>query len=291
MNYKIFIIIFISFFLSACSREQGLLFRYYLKKGNEFFHKQYYEDSKKEYRKAINESQYLKYLAENNKAIIDYELKDFDLALLDLERISSAYCNLEEKKQHCDEIFYNLGNTYYRIGEKNEDNKLKIENWQKAVSSYQKTLEINKDDMQAKENIEFILKLLEENQQTKNASSSPQKKEEGENQEGREKEEEGKENNNLKKEGEQKSEQDKNIEQNKEDQKLDKETNAKIDQYLQDMEEAQKNNQKYFQQKPNKEKNQDPLADFFKNDPFFEEFFNEDFGGFDDNENSNKKDW
>lgn len=59
--------------------------------------------------------------------------------------------------------YYNMGNTYYRMDKLPE-----------AIESYKKCLEINPDDEDAKYNIEFIKKKLEEEQKKKEQPSQSQ---------------------------------------------------------------------------------------------------------------------
>jgi len=155
---KFYLLLFL-IILSGCSSET--LFRYYNKKGNDNFDKNYLKDAKANYQKALEYSQKSKYISENNQAIANYEMMDYQKSRERLEKNIYIHCE-EEKNKYCDELYYNLGNTYYKLGEKEEQEEKKKELWDKAIASYQKTLELNPEDNQAQENIDFILSQLEQ---------------------------------------------------------------------------------------------------------------------------------
>jgi len=162
-NFRILFILFLSLFLSSCSRSP-YLFSHYLNKGNNDFSKKQYEESKKNYKKAGDYFLDKAYLAENNYAISDYVLKNYKKAQEKLEKELEINCS-NKKEDYCDQLYYNLGNTYYRLGEQEEDDKMKISSWQKAVELYKKDLEINSNDIEAQENIDFIEGKIKEKQQ------------------------------------------------------------------------------------------------------------------------------
>ena len=58
--------------------------------------------------------------------------------------------------------FYNLGNALYRAGERGPDANEKISRWEKAVESYQGAVQLDPQDADAKYNLEFVKKKLEE---------------------------------------------------------------------------------------------------------------------------------
>jgi len=62
------------------------------------------------------------------------------------------------------QAYYNLGNTQYRIGQKTEKENPQqtIQVWEQALQSYQNSLQLKKDDADAKFNYEFVKKKLEQ---------------------------------------------------------------------------------------------------------------------------------
>jgi len=85
--------------------------------------------------------------------------------------------------------FYNLGNTHYRIGEQTEktDKPKAIQQWQTAVQSYEHALALKSNDDDARFNLEFVKKKLEELQKQQASDSS--KKQEPKNSQEKEKNE------------------------------------------------------------------------------------------------------
>jgi len=61
-----------------------------------------------------------------------------------------------------EQSFYNLGNAHYRLGEEGEDPSKKQGNWEQAINSYESALKLNPNDPDAKHNLEFVKKKLEE---------------------------------------------------------------------------------------------------------------------------------
>ena len=58
--------------------------------------------------------------------------------------------------------YYNLGNTLYRDGEQDQETNQKIEKWGAALQSYDSALALDPQDADAKYNLEFVQKKLEE---------------------------------------------------------------------------------------------------------------------------------
>ena len=156
-NHKLSII-FLIFFLNACSSET--MFRYYNHKGGDNFSNRYLKEARDNYTKAKDYSQTSKYISGNNQAIVDYETMKYEEARETLEENIYLHCE-EQKQKYCDELYYNLGNIYYRLGEENEEERNEL--WQKAIASYQEALKLNQDDKQAQENIDFIQSKMAEN--------------------------------------------------------------------------------------------------------------------------------
>jgi Ca-activated chloride channel family protein len=58
--------------------------------------------------------------------------------------------------------YYNLGNTLYHLGEPSPDPKKKQERWEQSIANYSKALQLNTNDADAKNNLEFVKRKLEE---------------------------------------------------------------------------------------------------------------------------------
>jgi len=122
-----------------------------INKANEHYEKQEYEKASKEFRKVAKtpESHY-------NLGNALYKQGEYKKALMHYKNVVSSNQELEYKKLH------NMGNSY-----------VKLNDLQNAKRVYEKALKI-KDDNQTKENLEAVLKALEDknkdkqNQQNKN---------------------------------------------------------------------------------------------------------------------------
>ena len=164
---------FLVFALSGCS-QGGILFKYYNSRGNENYYKEYYDEANSNYNKAGENSHALKYVSDNNSSLINYRKKEFEDSSKKLEEALSLYCEKEEKPG-CDLLYYNLGDTYYRLGEQNKDKQQDY--WQKAIESYKKDLKINSEDKDAEENINFILNKIKDNKKNQDQQNEKNKEE------------------------------------------------------------------------------------------------------------------
>jgi Ca-activated chloride channel homolog len=70
--------------------------------------------------------------------------------------------------------FYNLGNTFYRVGEQQTEPGKKIENWEQSVRQYEGALKLNPKDPDAQFNLELVKKKLEELKQQQSQQSKDQ---------------------------------------------------------------------------------------------------------------------
>lgn len=132
-----------------------------------------------------------------------YESKDYEKAVNDL-------ISAQVKEPESSDIYYNLGNTYYRMNqydaaiksysgalehsdEKNKgrihynlgNSKFKKGDYKAAIEDYEKTLKYNPEDINAKENLEFTKKVMEqkkdqENKDQENNKQDQNKKEDKE---------------------------------------------------------------------------------------------------------------
>lgn len=295
------------FMLGGCSVNP--VFRYYNQKGNDEYGKEYYIDAKKDYEKGEKYSKEFGYIAKNNKAIVEYAERDYDQVSSDIESIVKEKCQ-GDVAEYCDQIFYNLGNAYYRIGESKENIDDKKSYWEKAIKSYESDLKINKDDTAAQENIDFIKQKLgelekaqkqdseqggnDENQQGDQKQEGQKQSEDDKSGEQKNGEQSGAQQSGEKgdktdagaQQGEQCQKDQGQSEQGQDGQKqgengqseadsaksLDAQTQKQVEQYMQQMENSSASLQQYFRQNKNKQENAsgDPFDDFF-NDPFFKQ--------------------
>jgi len=93
------------------------------------------------------------YLAELGSAKSLYKLKRFSEA-------KQRYLELTEKEKK-PEFLYNLGNTQTQLGE-----------YEQAIKSYEETLLLSPNDKEAKENLEYVKKLLKDESNNSSSSSS-----------------------------------------------------------------------------------------------------------------------
>jgi Ca-activated chloride channel family protein len=136
---------------------------------------------------------------------------------------------------------YNLGNTYFRLGEKEKEPQKILEQWQQATNQYNLALKVDEKDTDAKSNLEVVAKKIEElkkqqeqQQQQQQQDQQDQKKEDGQKQDQNKQEEQ---------------KQDKDSESQKQDQEKQQEEKEK--------QEQEKKNQESQQQKEQEQKKQD----------------------------------
>lgn len=82
----------------------------------------------------------------NNTASALYQMKKYQEAMEEFSQIDPEKANIPKA-----EFYYNLGNSFFRMNQ-----------FDKAVDSYKKSLIENSDDMDAKKNFELALKKLQE---------------------------------------------------------------------------------------------------------------------------------
>ncbi len=300
----------------------------------------------------LSDHPYLGYISKQNQATIAYNKKNFVDArnLLSQSLLSGCVKKddtkststekttnlLLQKNKYCDVISYNFGNTLYRIGEmiasssisttssavaiddisvsttNNNKNKKVQEMWYQAISLYQNDIAINPEDIQAQENIDFILKKLQSN------DTNDQSKKSENNTETKESDQSDKNSNNSKSQestqnkggGDDKEVDDYSTAQNKktdnesiastknknnkktDNTQLTNEASKQVDDYMDKLDQQSQRLQNYFRQNPNNTSQTQKRNGIF-NDPFFEQFFGQyKDPTFDDNiSQSLDKDW
>lgn len=175
---KILILLFFSIFLSGCSYKNELFFKRNNQQGIISFQEQQYELAQENYQKSISFLPDWSWITENNISGVLYESKKFKEAETLYSKLAETKCNIAKNETispFCENIFYGLGNTFYRLGESEKEEK-QMNQWQNAIRNYQKTLQINSQNTWAKENIEFIQKKLAEPKAEKQKQDSEKEK-------------------------------------------------------------------------------------------------------------------
>lgn len=96
----------------------------------------------------------------NNEGHAQYQNKDYDKAIENYQgNLESPQLSPEQKAN----TLYNLGNSYYRKGQGTPAEQEK--SWQAALDAYQKALQLNPQDEQAMENLNFVQQQLQKQQQ------------------------------------------------------------------------------------------------------------------------------
>lgn len=85
------------------------------------------------------------------------------------ETLSSPDIKLQQR------AYYNRGNSLFRQGEANADPAKKSETWEKSVKDFESSIKLDAQDQDAKANLEYVKKKLEElkQQQQKQNNQSP----------------------------------------------------------------------------------------------------------------------
>ncbi len=127
------------------------------KKGMEAFEKGEFDKALDHYTAAQLEA------PENNEVFYNlgnaqYKTGDYESAMNNYSKVLSS-----EKKELKQKAYYNLGNTYFRKGD-----------YEESVKQYENAIKLNPNDEQAKKNIEFVKKVIE--QQKKQQEQNDDKK-------------------------------------------------------------------------------------------------------------------
>jgi Ca-activated chloride channel family protein len=97
-----------------------------------------------------------------------YKMKDFGKALNSFSQaLLSPDVGLQSKSH------YNLGNTLFQRGDAQKKDDEKLKDWTNAVQHYEQTLKITPEDKQAKENLEFVNRKIEELKQKREQQPPP----------------------------------------------------------------------------------------------------------------------
>jgi Ca-activated chloride channel homolog len=97
-----------------------------------------------------------------------YKMKDFGKALNSFSQALLSQDAGLQGKSH-----YNLGNTLYQRGETQRKDEEKLKDWTNALQHYEQTLKLAPDNKEAKENLEYVKRKIEELKQKREQQPSP----------------------------------------------------------------------------------------------------------------------
>jgi Ca-activated chloride channel homolog len=97
-----------------------------------------------------------------------YKMKDYGKALNSFSQaLLSPDAGLQSKSH------YNLGNTLYQRGETQKKDDEKLKDWTNSLQHYEQSLKIAPDNKEAKENLEFVKRKIEELKDKSSQTASP----------------------------------------------------------------------------------------------------------------------
>jgi tetratricopeptide (TPR) repeat protein len=136
----------------------------FIKKGNSYYSNKRYKSAEVEYRKALEMDPTNNY-AKFNLGNAYYRQGNYEEALKQFDAVNRNKIN----KNDLSKAYYNLGNTMMQ-SKKYED----------AIETYKKALINNPDDFDAKYNLEYARRLLQQQIQAQNQQNKNDKKQQGE---------------------------------------------------------------------------------------------------------------
>lgn len=128
--------------------------------GNRLFAQEKYEAAANKYRDALNQDP-LSPIIHFNLGATNYKRQNYEDALKDFDKaLNSADVRTQAKS------YYNIGNTLFRMGKLPE-----------SILAYQKALQLDPDDVDAKYNLEYVRALLKNSAQKQPAGQQQQQEE------------------------------------------------------------------------------------------------------------------
>ena len=97
-----------------------------------------------------------------------YKMKDFSKALNSFSQALLSPDSGLQSRSH-----YNLGNTLYQRGDSQKKDDEKLKDWTNALQHYEQSLKITPDNKEAKENLEYVKKKIEELKQKREQQPPP----------------------------------------------------------------------------------------------------------------------
>lgn len=184
-----------------------------------------------------------------NAGAAAFQGEDYETALKHFnETLTARDLKLQEQS------YYNLGNTHFRLGEKSEDAKAKQQQWEEAVHEYESALKLDAKDEDAKFNLEWTKKKLEElkQQQQKQDQKNDQNKDDQKNDDKDKQQDQQKKDDKQDKSDQQKKDQEKQDQQKQQDLQKKNEQSEKKDQQEQKKQDDQQSAQDQRGQEPDK---------------------------------------
>lgn len=153
---KLFLLIYLSLFLAE-SCALAAVPKKEVKRGNSLFSKGNYKDALKQYEDALVKSPDSDVVNYNLGAAL-YKTEDYEAAINHFEKSLSTENKVLEKKSS-----YNIGNAKYKFGITKEESNLEaaVALVEQSLPSYERALELDPKDEDAKYNYEFVKKELE----------------------------------------------------------------------------------------------------------------------------------
>lgn len=220
-----------------------------------------YDKSIQHFKNGLEKNPHEKLLS--NLGSAQYKSKKYEEAL---KTYKKALKQTKDEPQ-LGQVHYNMGNAWYRRGQ-HKGNPL--ENWPRAIESYEQAIEFNPEDKQARENLEFVKKKLEDLKQQmgqKNPNSNKQDKGKGNNQnqqgkQNKEDDKKGQPDKNQDKKDNQSKKNQKNQQQPKKNERPNRYSDQEVDNMLKWLENDEKRhrNQGHFQRNQKKPKNLENMS-------------------------------
>jgi len=139
----VFGILFLSLFANSLFAENV---KDYIKKGNSYYNSKKYKSAEVEYRKALELDPTNNY-AKFNLGNTYYRQGNYDEAIKQFDAVNRSKFN----KNDLAKAYYNLGNSM-----------LQAKKYEDAIESYKKSLLNNPDDYDAKYNLEYARRMLQQ---------------------------------------------------------------------------------------------------------------------------------
>lgn len=216
------------------------------RKGNKLYEEKKYNDAEVLYRKALASDSTF-YKAQYNLGDALYKEKQYDEAVKYYSKVLENPTTDNETKA---KTHYNMGNSYLQSGLDNRTDPAAMEKFKNAISSYQNSLKINPKDADAKYNLSYAKKMLQQmqqqNQQQQQNNQQQNQQQQQDNKENKDKNEQ--QNKDQQQQNQNQQQQDQDQQQNKDKQQQQKQgADKKQEQKKKDAErilDAVKNNEK-----------------------------------------------
>ena len=142
------------------------------RKGNKEYNDNKYEEAEISYRKALMEDSTF-YKAQYNMGDALYKEKRYNDAVKYFNKVVE---NPDIDKETKAKAYYNMGNSYLQSGLEDKQTPNSMENLKNAVSAYQNSLKLNPKDSDAKYNLSYAKKMLQQMQQQQQEQQQQQNK-------------------------------------------------------------------------------------------------------------------